>query len=47
MNRIDTDIVEKWGYRGYKKTRRSGFFYVTADYSAAASAFSERSTSSM
>ncbi|WP_431021562.1 hypothetical protein, partial [Devosia alba] len=30
-----------------KKTRRGGFFYVTADYSAAASAFSERSTSSM
>src|SRR5690606_11526976 len=48
MNKKSTDIVDKWGYGGYKKTRRSGFFYVTTDYSAAASAFdSERSTSSM
>jgi hypothetical protein len=48
MNRKDTDIVEKWGFSGYKKTRRGGFFYVTTDYSAAASALdSERSTSSM
>jgi hypothetical protein len=47
MNKKSTDIVGKWGYDGYKKTRRGGFFYVTTDYSAAASVFSERSTSSM
>ncbi|ASQ54766.1 hypothetical protein CQA91_20040 [Shigella flexneri] len=47
LTKKSTAIVDKWGYYGYKKTRRGGFFYIASDYSAAASAFSERSTSSM
>lgn len=47
MNKKSIVIVDKWGYYGYKKIRRGGFFYVVLDYFVVVFVFFERLISSM